>query len=34
LKLEIKQAELMYGAATRARTAATRVVIEGGAPDR
>ncbi|MFD0724858.1 alpha-2-macroglobulin family protein [Lysobacter brunescens] len=28
------QAELMYGAATRARTAATRVVIEGGAPDR
>jgi uncharacterized protein YfaS (alpha-2-macroglobulin family) len=25
------QAELMYGAATRARTAATRVVIEGGA---
>jgi hypothetical protein len=28
------QAELMYGAATRARTAATRVVIEGGAHDR
>jgi uncharacterized protein YfaS (alpha-2-macroglobulin family) len=28
------QAELMYGAPTRARTAATRVVIEGGAHDR
>lgn len=28
------QAELMYGAATRARTAATRVEIEGGAPGR
>ncbi len=28
------QAELMYGAATRARTAATRVVIEAGAPGR
>jgi len=28
------QAELMYGAATRARTAATRVVIDGEAPDR
>jgi hypothetical protein len=26
------QAELMYGAATRARTAATRVVIDDGAP--
>lgn len=28
------QAELMYGTATRARTATTRVVIEGGAHDR
>ncbi len=28
------QAELMYGAATRARTAATRVVIESGTPGR